>query len=304
MSSALNDRHVLGYFPDARKSAISIAESLRLHHFQFEIRHFPDGESYVRIPDDLAGKELWIYGSLFPPNDMIVQLLLACSTARSEGVIKIHLISPYLPYMRQDQQFLPGEAVSSFIIQTLISEQVDQLVCIEPHLHRIKDLNDFYGGKARVIRATELLAHWIQKNVKDPVLVGPDSESKQWVSDVATNIDCPFVVLKKVRRGDYSVDIDPGGLHMLSNGQPVLVDDIISSGRTMAEASSLIYNQARMKVLCIGIHAIFAGDAMSILEQNSVLDVVTTNTLQHPTNRIIINSLITEFIRNEIHASI
>jgi ribose-phosphate pyrophosphokinase len=277
---------------------------LGIQLIQLEIRHFPDGESYIRFPTDLNGRYLWIYGSLFPANDRIIELMLICKTAREMGAETISIITPYLPYMRQDIRFQSGEVITASIMQQFISRRIDELICIEPHLHRITDLNDLYKGKARVLRATGIVTDWIKRNVPDPVLIGPDSESKPWVSAMADKLGCPYVVLSKIRQGDFSVSIDPRGLELAGTRQPILVDDILSTGRTMKQAASTIYNQTGRKVICIGIHAIFAGDAERILHDDAILRVVTTNSIPHETNEISIDAMVASVLKSEIQRSI
>ena len=92
------------------------------------------------------------------------------------------------------RQFHAGEAVTSRTFARLVSSYADWIVTIDPHLHRYDTLNDIYGVPTRVVHAAPAVAEWIAAHVDRPVLVGPDAESDQWVSDVARRVGAPSVV--------------------------------------------------------------------------------------------------------------
>jgi ribose-phosphate pyrophosphokinase len=117
------------------------------------------------------------------------------------------------------------------------------------------------------------------------VIVGPDAESGQWVSRIAAQARCPYVVLTKRRLGDRRVALDLPNLSPMRGRKPVLVDDIISSAATMIEAARLLAGAGLPRPICVGIHGLFAGGsfkALSAVAEN----IVTTNTVAHSSNAI------------------
>lgn len=129
-----------------------------------------------------------------------------------------------------------------------------------------------------------------------PLVIGPDSESEQWASAVARDADAPYTVLQKVRRGDRDVEISVKDLRDLEGRTPVLVDDIISSGRTMLEAVRLIVEQGGTPPVCIAVHGLFADHCDTLLAQAGAR-VVTSNTIPHETNGIDVAPLLAEPVR-------
>jgi ribose-phosphate pyrophosphokinase len=122
-------------------------------------------------------------------------------------------------------------------------------------------------------------------NVETPLIIGPDSESEQWVSADAKDAGAPYTVLQKIRHGDRDVEIsirDTGGVR---GRTPVFVDDIISSGRTMVEAIRLIAPAATRPPVCVAVHGIFA-DNSDLLLAKAGARVVTSNSVARPTNSI------------------
>ena len=109
--------------------------------------------------------------------------------------------------MRQDRRFKPGEAITSRQTAELLSNAFDWLVTVDPHLHRYGSLSEIYRIPTHVVHATPLISKWIREHVANPLIIGPDSESEQWVSAVANDAGSPYSVLEKVRRGDRDVEI-------------------------------------------------------------------------------------------------
>ena len=261
-----------------------------------EIRQFPDGELYVRIPGELAS-EVAIVGNL--SGDNFLRAAFLAGTARDLGASRVGMIAPYLAYMRQDSQFNPGEGITARYFARLVSSTVDWLVTVDPHLHRLDSLAGVYTIPTTIARAAPEIARWIAAEVHRPVLVGPDAESVQWVSAVAERCGAPFVILEKTRRGDRDVSITaPDGAW---NGHtPVVIDDIVSTGRTMIEATRQLRAAGSAPPMCVAIHAVFA-DAVDVeLATAGAAGIVTCNTIPHASNQICVAASIADATRGHL----
>ena len=256
-----------------------------------ELRRFPDEETYVRIASDVSGKAVELVCTLARPDPKLPGLLFAAYTARELGASSVGLIAPYLAYMRQDKRFSDGESVSSRHFARLLSGAFDRIVTVDPHLHRIHDLDEVFSINTKVVHAAPALADWIKAHVDKPLIIGPDSESEQWVSDVAERAGAPHLVLSKVRHGDRDVEVTAPGLENWAGHQPVLVDDIASSGRTMIEAAQHFETAGFPKPVCVVVHPLFADDAYTALRSMSSR-VVSTNAISHPSADILITHLL------------
>ncbi len=270
--------------------AAALCERLEAEPGTLETRNFPDGESYLRVLNPVQGREVIILCNLVDPDARTLRLIFLADTLRELGARRIGLVSPYLAYMRQDKRFQPGECVSSRPFAALLSRYLDWLVTMDPHLHRYHALDQIYSIPTRIVPAAPLIARWIRDNVPNPVLLGPDMESEQWVAQVAALAGAPFEILNKVRSGDYTVSISqPAALDQQRT--PVLIDDIISSGRTMLQT----IRHLRQRPVCIGVHGLFAADAYQLLQD--VAEVVTTECVPHPSNRIPIAPALADGVR-------
>lgn len=258
---------------------------------RLETRRFPDGESYVRLRSDVAGTDLVIVCTLARPDGKFLPLSFAAAAGRELGALRVRLIAPYLAYMRQDARFRSGEAVTSRAFAGLLSNAFDELVTVDPHLHRHSSLSDVYRIETRAVSASPLLARWIADNVEDPLLVGPDAESEQWVREIARLTGAPWTIFRKQRRGDEDVALVAPELRAYRGRQPVLVDDIVSSGVTLRAAASTLVEAGFTRPVCLAVHALHGRGAATALA-GVTARVVTTDTVRHRSNGISIAPLI------------
>lgn len=285
---------VLIAVPGCEDHARRLGTRLGVDVIEPEVRVFPDGELYVRIPrTQLAGRAA-IVGNLHGDNFLRVAFL--AGTARDLGASEVGLVAPYLAYMRQDSVFNPGEGVTQRYFARLVSSAVDWLVTVDPHLHRVPSLDGIYSIPTTIARAAPAIARWIASEVTHPMLVGPDAESVQWVAAVAEQCGAPYVILEKTRRGDRDVSVSapPASL----NGHtPVVIDDIISTGRTMVEATRQLRAAGSAAPMCVAIHAVFADAVHDELVAAGARGVVTCDTIPHASNRICVADSLAEATR-------
>lgn len=258
---------------------------------RFGLRQFPDGETYIQIHSDVCANVI-IFADLSHPDFKLLRLLLFANTVRDLGAENITLVAPYLPYMRQDIRFKSGEGVTSKYFARLLSDNFDSLVTVEPHFHRYQALDDLYTLRGIALPASAPIAQWIRENVENPVLIGPDTESGQWVTEVASRLGCDHRVFAKTRFGDREVAIDAGGIEGLQGAQPIIIDDIISTGRTMINTAAELVEAGLSKPICIAVHAVFAEDAASAMASACIDRFVTCNTINHRSNQIDLTEII------------
>lgn len=247
---------------------------------------FPDEESLVRVDTDPRDRDVAVVATLHHPNAVVMPLLFLADALHSLGARRVGLIAPYLAYMRQDTRFNPGEALTSRTFASILSDAVDWLVTVDPHLHRYASLADIYDIPTAAVHASKEIGAWIATHVERPLVIGPDEESRQWAESVAAAAKAPFTVVTKTRHGDVDVIESIPDLRAHTDRTPVLVDDIISTARTMIAAVNHLHEQRAQPPVCIGVHAVFATGAYAALENAGPASIVTTNTIPHPSNQI------------------
>ncbi len=272
--------------PGGAALAQALARSLRCDCTQLALHRFPDGEALVRFDVTPKGRRVVLAGSLNQPDALTLPLLFAADAARELGARQVGLAAPYLAYMRQDKRFRPGEAVTSRSYARLLSDSIDFLVTVDPHLHRWRGLDQIYRVPTRVVAAAPLIARWLARHVRQPLLVGPDAESGQWVAEVARLAGAPWAVMTKTRRGDRDVQVQLSDRGPWPGRTPVLLDDIVSTGHTMVAAAGALGRLGLPPPVCVVVHALFDAQALQRLHDAGVARVVSCDTIAHCTNAI------------------
>ncbi|MDO8450662.1 MAG: ribose-phosphate pyrophosphokinase [Rhodoferax sp.] len=276
---------VLLFFEDEHESATRIARASSMELATIERHRFPDGEIKLRLPDTLPDRVV-ILRTLNDPNEKLVELLLAANTARDLGARHLTLVAPYLAYMRQDIAFHPGEAISQRIVGQFLAGLFDAVITVDPHLHRVATLQEALPvANAIALSGAPLLADLIAARRQRPLLVGPDEESAQWIALAASRHDFDYAVCRKVRNGDRAVEIALPD-RTVTGRQVVLLDDVASTGHTVARAAHLLLDAGAASVDVAVTHALFAGDALQVMLDAGVGEVWSTDCIAHSSNAV------------------
>jgi ribose-phosphate pyrophosphokinase len=278
-------------FPDYETPAKNLADTLKIEYACVDIHRFPDGESKLTLPQSLPNT-IAFCRSLNQPNSKLIELLIATQTARQYGAQEIILVAPYLCYMRQDIAFNPGEAVSQKIIGKFLAEHFDAVITVDAHLHRINDLHEAVPvSQAINLSAAELIGEYVKAHVENPLLLGPDEESKQWVQSAAETGDFSYGVALKKRMGDRSVKISLPDMSF-ARRNVVIIDDMASTGQTIIETAKQLFQQKAQYVYCAVTHALFYEQVTERMHQAGIQTVWSTDSVQHPTNSISLATLL------------
>ncbi|MFN4003105.1 MAG: ribose-phosphate diphosphokinase [Hylemonella sp.] len=276
---------VLLHFAEEAASAARIAAAAGIATACIDRHRFPDGELRLRLPAALPAHVV-LLRSLAQPNEKLVELLLAAHTARELGAQQLTLVAPYLAYMRQDMAFAPGEAVSQRIVGRFLAGLFDALVTVDPHLHRVATLQQAVPlARAIVLSGAPVLADLIVRERPGALLIGPDEESAQWVAQAAARHGLDHAVCRKVRHGDRQVDIALPAIELRGRAV-VLLDDVASSGHTLAQAARALLAAGAASVDVAVTHALFAGDALQLLREAGIGQVWSTDCVAHPSNAV------------------
>jgi len=279
----------------SQELARKIARKLKAEFLALEVRHFPDGEIYLRFKKTVKGNTVVLVQSFFDPEEKIIEVLFAAHTAKDLGAKKVILMAPYLAYMRQDKRFHPGECISSHVMAKLF-RVFDELITIDPHLHRIHKLSNLFKMKTKRLSANSLISAYIKKHFKNILVVGPDEESYQWARKVAEKIKAHAIVLKKRRYTSRKVRIKIHGEN-IKGKNIIIVDDIISTGHTMIETVREAKRHGAKNVYCLCVHGIFAEDAYKKLKKAGAKQIISTNTVPSKTSKIDVSDIIADSLK-------
>ena len=277
---------MLLYFEEEHAAAMRLSAAIGLMPMLLVRHRFPDGEIKLRVPDPLLSGRLVVLRTLDQPNETLIELLLVAQTARALGATHLTLVAPYLAYMRQDMAFTPGEAISQRIVGRFLASLFDAVITVDPHLHRVATLQEAVPvARAIVLTGAQTLADLIAQRRRQPLLVGPDSESEQWVAVAAARHGFEYAVCSKVRRGDRSVEVVLPPVPVAGRAV-VILDDVASTGHTVAAAARLLRAAGAASIDVAVTHALFAPDALPLIRQAGVGEVWSTDCIVHSTNAV------------------
>jgi ribose-phosphate pyrophosphokinase len=244
-----------------------------------EIKRFPDGEAYVRVGEDLAGKEVVVVQTTWPDPHLVEALLLrdAVLAMRPRRAV---MVVPYFAYARQDKRFKPGEAFSSAALGRALADGWDDFLTVDIHEPSVLPA---FSPRARNISALPEIGRYLASRQVD-LVVSPDEGSLDRVRPVAEAMGVSFDHLVKTRIDGERVEIAPKELD--ARGKRVaIIDDIISTGGTIAAAAKALKAAGASTVTAACTHGLYAGGALKRL--HAVLDeVVSTDTVESATSRV------------------
>jgi ribose-phosphate pyrophosphokinase len=290
-------RPLLLLFPEYREPGIRLSKATSLPYTTVKIHHFPDGESRIELPDHLP-KQVILCQTLDHPNEKLVELMLTAKTARRLGASHLTLVAPYLCYMRQDKAFHPGESISQVIIGHFLKDYFNVVITVDPHLHRVQTIQQAVPAQQSfALSATLPIAQYIKEHIPSPFIIGPDSESEQWVASIAKPQGYDYAVAHKQRTGDSEVEVTLPDVN-LEHRHVLLLDDIASTGRTLISAATKITTHNPASITAIVTHALFLKCVISEMQAAGIKEIISTDSILHESNKIHLDQIMAEAIHH------
>jgi ribose-phosphate pyrophosphokinase len=280
--------------------ANTVANQLGVTSGKLEVRRFPDGEKYLRILNEVKNEHVIVIQSMHhTPDDYLFEYLLLVDALKDLGAKRVTSFVPYFAYARQDERFKPGEALSFKTVSKLIqSVGTDEIFTIDMHQHRVVKSSEVFGIPSHNLSAMRLLADYVRKEGKltNPLVIGPDAEAEQWAKLAAESLNAEYDVFEKKRLGDSKVEIRPRK-SSAKDRDVLIVDDIISTGGTIIEASKILFSQGARRIEVACTHPILASEALSRILAIGVANVVGTDTVPCPISYVSVAPLIADNVR-------
>ena len=254
-------------------------------------KRFPDDEFYVRILDDISGEHVIIVQTSYPDHN-IVELFLLQNAVEESGANEISVVIPYFGYARQDKKFQDGEPISAKAMANLISLNADRVITVDPHKEHILD---FFSTSAYSCSAVPELAKYLKDKDIDMILA-PDKGALERAKQASEIIECDFDYMDKTRIDDSTIEIKPKKLNA-QNKNVAIIDDIISTGGTMAKSIQQLKKHGAKNVFVACTHGLFAGDATKILGSAGCNEIISTDTIQSDFTKVKISPCISPFFK-------
>lgn len=276
LSKTLTDISVVAG-PASIDLANNIAKRLGAQLTVAGLRIFSDGESNIKLSK--VGKNCVIVQSTHPPTDThLIQLLMIAKKCTDYGAQHICTVIPYLGYARQDRAFLEGEVVSIGLVAELIeSVGIEHIITVDIH----SELAMSYFPSIQNVSSVPLLAEYaFNMKLHDPIAVSPDAGGSNRAKEFARHLDIDVVVLKKSRhRETGEVTIDEKVHKDISRRDAIMIDDIITSGNSLAKAAEVLHKNGAGRIYAMCAHALLIRDAAQKIKSAGVEDIISTNSV-------------------------
>ncbi|WP_455368584.1 ribose-phosphate diphosphokinase [[Eubacterium] cellulosolvens] len=283
--------------PNSEKLGSAIAKKLNLQYINLESKVFPDDESYLKFSEEFSEDALIVIQSCFPKQDKrLMELFFILDTAKEFGVKNLNVVIPYLPYARQDKRFRAGEVVSNKSIGNLLYNiGTDLLLTID--VHQKVSLKEFKMRSISISAMPLIAEHLKSMNLSDPCIIAPDIGATSHAETISSILktDCTFFEKKRDRiTGKVDTvkkDLDFRGKDI------VIIDDMISTGGTIANVSKIAKDCGAEKIIAACTHALLVGNAEEKMRNSGITDIVTTDTVPNRFCKIFVAPIITDTLR-------
>ncbi|MBS7606873.1 ribose-phosphate diphosphokinase [Candidatus Bathyarchaeota archaeon] len=288
--------------PSSIDLARKISEMLAFPLVNIRMKRFPDGEFYVKFEENIAGENLLIVQSLYPPQDIhAMELFLILHTARDLGAETIRVFVPYLAYSRQDERYLEGECLSAAMIAEIIeSLGADSLYTIDVHNENV--LKMYKIPVYNLTASGELARYFAKKTLERPLVVAPDDEdlAKRRAAYAARVLGADWDALEK-RRDRYTGEIVTFAKDLNARGRDaIIIDDIISTGKTTANAAKILREQGAKRIFVGVSHALLLGDSIRLIMESGVEEIVGTDSVVNDYAKVSVAPILARALRGDI----
>jgi ribose-phosphate pyrophosphokinase len=256
-------------------------------------KRFPDDEFYIRILDDVSGEHVIIVQTTYPDHN-IVELFLLQNAVEESDAKEISIVIPYFGYARQDTKFQEGEPISAKALASLISLNADKVIIVDPHKEHILD---FFSTSAFSCSAVPEIAKYLkQKNID--MILAPDKGALEKAKHASEIIGCDVDYMEKTRINGSTIKIKPKKLDA-KDKNVAIIDDIISTGGTMAKSIQQLKKHGAKNVFIACSHGLFAGDAVKKLVNAGCNEIISTDTIQSDFSRVKISPCLLPFFKKK-----
>ena len=258
--------------------ATKICDYLKIKRGRATVSRFPDGETLVKIDDDVRGKDCFLVQSTSPPvNDNLIELLIFIDCLRRASAQRITAVIPYYGYARQDRKSEGRTPITAKLVANVVAKAgADRVLAMNLHADQIQG---FFDIPVDHLTAAPVLAkHFLGRNLHDAVLVSPDVGNIKFGSDFAARMGQELAVVHKRRlSGDSTVAVNIIG--DVKGKKVMMFDDMIATGGTVCETARLVRERGAKAVFVAATHPVFSGPAIDRLSGAELDEIVVTDTI-------------------------
>ena len=266
-----------------RPLAEEMAQCLSQPLCALTLRRFADGEIFVKIDENVRGRDVFIIQPTNPPAENMMELLLLIDAARRASAARITAVLPYFGYARQDRKDQPRVAISAKLMANLITHSgADRVLGMDFHSHQLQGFWDIPVD--HLYAAPAFVSHYRQKDLQAPVVVAPHVGSAKMARGYAKRLNASLAIIDK-RRPSANIAEVVNVVGEVEDRDCLIPDDMIDTAGTITEAAAALKRLGARRVFAFATHALLSGPAVERLNASALEEVTVTNTIRLPEER-------------------
>jgi len=256
----------------------AICEYLTLPQGRADIETFPDGELFVKLHEDVRGRDVFVVQSTCRPvNDNLMELLIFIDCLRRASAKRITAVLPYFGYARQDRKDEGRTPITGKLVSNLINEAgADRVLAMDLHAPQIQGFFDI--PLDHLYASPVIFRHFKEIDRQRMTIVSPDVGNMKRARAYAEQMGCDLAVIDK-RRTSGSTAVIEGIIGNVEGRDVLMVDDMIATAGTMCEAARIVTKRGAKSVRAAATHAVFAGPALERLKEAPLAEIVVADTI-------------------------
>ncbi len=258
--------------------AREIADVLDTRLGEAKVDRFPDGETIIKLEDDVRGRDCFVVQSTCPPvNENLMELLIFIDCLRRASARRITAVIPYFGYARQDRKAEGRTPITAKLVANLISQAgAHRVLALDLHTDQ---LQGFFDLPVDHLSAMPVISDYVAGlKLKECVVVSPDVGNVKQATAYAVKLGMELAVIDKRRLGGDST-VAARVIGDVRGKMVLLFDDMITTAGTATEAIRILRENGAKRFLLGATHAVFAGSAISRIKSAGVDEIVVSNTI-------------------------
>jgi ribose-phosphate pyrophosphokinase len=277
---AAGNQHTLKVFSGNAHPALAkeIANCLDVQLSAIHAGRFPDGEIRLQILENVRGADVFVVQpTCRPVNENFMELLIMLDAFRRASAYRITAVMPYYGYARQDRKDRPRVPISAKLVADLLtSAGANRVLALDLHAGQIQGYFDIPVDHLFATPVT--VAYFRKLKLKNLAVVSPDPGGVERARAFAKKMHAPLVIIDKRREDAHVVEV-MNVIGDVAGKVCLVVDDMIDTGGTLARGAKALLEKGAAKVYACCTHGVFAGEAIKVICDAPIEQVVTTNSI-------------------------
>jgi ribose-phosphate pyrophosphokinase len=242
------------------------------------VSSFPDGETFVKINDNIRGRDVFLVQPTCPPtNQNLMELLIMVDAARRASAARITAVIPFFGYARQDRKDQPRVPITAKLVANLLTAAgVDRVLTMDLHAQQVAGFFDIPVD--HLFAAPVVIRHLRSKGIVNPVVVSPDVGGLKMASAYSQALDASLAIVAKRRISPTEIEA-MNVIGEVEGRDVILVDDLTETAGTLSSAAKILKERGAHAIIACVSHAVLSDLAIERLKKSPITELITTNSV-------------------------